>query len=261
MSELTSRAATQDIVRSVLAADCACPVSAFMADGLLVTAAEERPGQRRYPPPSKPLFIATMGRGVVVTCHPERIAWLRTTLAGRERDEIFGAPTIAELSRYVARDGQTLGGPSVAFACARETFRPPADPDGISMSVVEGEDVFDLYQYPGFEYALSYQSDSDNSRPDVAAAAAYRAGEVVGIAGMSADSETMWQIGIEVSANECGAGLGRALVGRLTEVAFQHNRVPAYIAHVSNLRSQALAASLGYWPAWVHLFTQDAPDV
>lgn len=75
-----------------------------------MTVAKERPGRRRYPLPSKQLFMASMGRGVVVTCHPERIAWLRTTLAGRERDEIFGAPTIAELSRYVARDGQTLGG-------------------------------------------------------------------------------------------------------------------------------------------------------
>ena len=33
-----SRAATQDVMRTVLAADCACPVSAFVEDGLLVDA-------------------------------------------------------------------------------------------------------------------------------------------------------------------------------------------------------------------------------
>jgi GNAT superfamily N-acetyltransferase len=256
MMNLASRTATQEVVRSVLAADCACPPSAFVEDGLLVTPAEERPGRRRYPLPSKPLFIATMGRGVVVSCHPDRLTWLHSTLDDRDRDEIFAPPTVSTLAQYVARDRQVLLGPSLAFACAQESFRPPADPDDISIDVVEGEEVFNLYQQPGFGNALSYQPD--HPRPDTAAAAARRGGEIIGIAGISADSETFWQIGIDVVAGERGAGIGRALVGRLTEFAFQRNRVPSYITAVSNLRSQALAVSLGYWPAWVHLFTRDA---
>lgn len=130
---------------------------------------------------------------------------------------------------------------------APETFRSPADPDGIDFSVVEGEAVRDLYQYPGFEYALSYEPE--HPRPDVAAAVARRAGEIVGVAGMSADSETMWQIGIDVVPSERGGGVGRALVGRLTELAFRHGRVPSYTADIANVRSMAVPPSLGYWPA------------
>src|SRR5215217_4161069 len=70
MINRVSRAATREVVRSVLAADCACPASAFVADGLFVIAAEERPGRRRYPQAAKPLGVVTMGRGVVVSCHP-----------------------------------------------------------------------------------------------------------------------------------------------------------------------------------------------
>ena len=93
----------------------------------------------------------------------------------------------------------------------------------------------------------------------MAAAVARQAGSIVGMAGMSADCETLWQIGIEVVAQSRGAGIGRALVGRLTELAFHRGRVPSYTTDVGNVRSQALAVSLGYWPEWVELFARDAP--
>ena len=258
MSERLSRAATQHVVRSVLAADYACPESAFVADELLVTPAEERAARRRYPRSAKPLGVVTMGRGVVVSCHPDWIASLRTLLENRSRDEIFAAPTMTELAQFVARAGEELRGPAVSYACAPETFRPAVTPDGITISLLEGEEVHGLYQYPGFERALSYRPD--NPRPDVAAAVAHRAESIVGIAGMSADCEDLWQIGIEVVAGARGAGIGRALVGSLTTLAFQRERVPSYTADVANLRSHALAVSLGYWPAWVELFARELPS-
>ena len=255
MSEHASRAATREVVRSVLAADCACPASAFVEDGLFVTTAEERPGRRRYPRWAKPLGVVTMGRGVVVSCHPTWIAWLQETLGNRSRETIFSAPTITELARFVAQEGEVLLGPALSHVCAHEAFRPAVDPAGVIFSVVEGKDVFDLYQHFDYEDALSYEPDYP--RPDVAAAVARRAGRIIGIAGMSADSDALWQIGIVVVAEERGAGIGRALVGRLTEYAFRRNRVPFYTADVGNVRSHALAASLGYWPAWVELFARE----
>ena len=255
MIERSSHAATRNLVRTVLAADCACPESAFVEDGLLVTPAEERPGRRRYPRSAKPLGVVSMGRGVVVSCHPDWIASLRDALGGRSRDAIFSAPTIAELARFVAREGQELRGPAFSYACAPESFRPAADPPGVTIGVVEGEEVRALYRYPGFEHALSYRPD--HPRPDVAAAVARRAGEIIGIAGMSADSDTLWQIGIDVVAEARGVGVGRALVGRLTELAFRRNRVPSYTADAANVRSHALAVGLGYRPAWVELFARE----
>ena len=255
MMECRSRAATRAIVCAVLAADCACPASAFADAGLFVTAAEVRPGRRRYPPAVKPLGVMTMGRGVVVSCYPPWIASLREMLNDRSRETIFSAPTITELARFVAPEGAVLLGPALSHVCASEAFRPAVDPDGMIINVVEGEDVFALYQHSGFEYALTY--DPDYARPDVPAAVARRADRIIGIAGMSADCDAMWQIGIAVVAEARGAGIGRALVGRLTELAFRQNRVPCYTADVGNVRSHALAASLGYWPAWVELFARD----
>jgi GNAT superfamily N-acetyltransferase len=256
VNEPLHRAATLDVVRAVLAADCACAESAFVAEGDLVTAAEEREGRRRYPRSARPLSIVSMGQGVVVSCYPAWIPWLRATLADRSRDAIFATPTIVELAQFVSREGVAFHGPALSHVCAAGEFRPPRDPLGVAISIVEGEAVHALYEVPGFEHALSYYPD--HPRPDIAAAVARQEGDVIGIAGMSADCETLWQIGIEVVPHARGAGIGRALVGRMTQLAFRRGRVPSYTTDVGNVRSRALAASLGYWPAWVELFTRDA---
>ena len=246
-------------VRRVLAADLACPESALLEEGVLVTPFEQRPGRRAYPRPTKPLTIATMGAGVVVSCHPERIDWLRRALGTRSRDEIFAVSTVAELAAHVGRDGQVLHGRAINSVCSPDTFRPPFEPAGVTIDLVEGADVVQLYRHPGFDNALSYRPD--DPRPDVAAAVASDGSAILGIAGMSADSEILWQIGIDVIPSARGAGLGRALVGRLTELAFRLGKIPYYAVAVSNIRSNALAVGLGYWPAWSELYSKDsAPD-
>lgn len=257
MSFAYDRVSTIDAARRVLAADLACPESALREEGVFVTPFEVRPGRRGYPPPSKPMHILTMGAGVVVSCHPERIDWLRATLGDRSRDEIFSISTTIELAADVGRDGQQLLGRANVFVCSPDTYRPPVEPGGLGIALVEGADVIGLYRYKGFDNAFSYRPD--HPCPDIAAAVASRDGEVLGIAAMSADSADLWQVGIDVVPAARGAGLGRALIGRLTESAFRQGKVPFYSAAVSNIRSNALAIGLGYWPVWSEYYAKDRP--
>ena len=92
--------------------------------------------------------------------------------------------------------------------------------------------------------------------PDVLAAAAYFAGEVIGVAGASADGDVLWQVGVDVHAAYQGRGIGRAVVSRVTEAIFAAGRVPHYVHAVANLPSARLALSLGYRPAWVEVYTR-----
>lgn len=255
MRERDSRAATVERVRTVLAADCACSETTFLEDRLVITAAETRIGQRRFPRPHKPLLMVTMGRGVVVTTHPDRMAWLSALLRDRGRDDIFAAECIAMLAPAIAPDGQQLHGPTVNYVCTRESLRSPVVPHEIAVTLFEGEAVRDLYQYAGFSHALSYRPD--HSRPDVLATVAQYAGTVIGIAAASADCETLWQIGVDVVPAARDAGIGRALVSRLTEAVIHAGRVPYYSAAISNVRSLAVASGLGYWPLWSQLYARD----
>jgi GNAT superfamily N-acetyltransferase len=152
-------------------------------------------------------------------------------------------------------DGQYLAGPDLKYACSHSDFCPAAVPTDIEIALVEGDDIVDLYTFQGFGAALAYRTDTP--RPDVMATVARRAGEVVGIAGASADCETMWQIGVEVVEGARGQGIGRALVGRLTEGILGQGKIPYYTTAVSNIRSRTVAISLGYWPAWTELYARD----
>lgn len=255
MIDNSSRDGVLRTVRAVLAEDCACDEHAFLADGIRVVDWEERPGRRRFAPPSLPLLVATMGAGVVVASHPERSAWLREALQSLDRDEVFAASTVARLSRYVNQAGQDLFGPNPKYVCSRESFRQADIPNGVQIRTVEREGMGDLYRHAGFSHALLYRLD--DPRRDMVATVATRGGEIVGVAGASADSDAMWNTGIDVAAAARGQGIGRALVSALTETVLDRGRVPSYSAAVSNIRSRNVAISLGYWPAWTDMYVQD----
>lgn len=249
----------RQVIRAVLAADFSCMEHAFLDDGLVITCAAEQSGRRRFPWRSKPLGIATMGAGVVVSCHPERVDWLRTNLGELHRDAIFSATTIARLAQYIEPDGQLLSGPDLKYVCSQGDLRQAEVPEHVEIAVVEGTDIPQLHRHRGFPHALSYRTDTP--RPDVLATVATRADEIVGIAGASADGDAMWQIGVDVVAHAWGGGIGRALVSRLTQEVLRQGCLPYYSTIVSNLRSSRLALSLGYWLAWVELYARDRQPV
>jgi GNAT superfamily N-acetyltransferase len=250
-----TRRAARAAIRAVLAASCACDEDDFRGDGVIIACAEERAGRLRFPMPSRPLHIVTMGTGVVVSCHPGRARWMRANLGSLGRDAIFSATTLGALTRYVARDGQDLIGPVLRFACTREDLRPVAIPAGVEITHIVQEGIPEFYRHRGFGNALTYRPDTP--RPDVLAAVAHRAGTIVGIAGASADSDALWQIGIDVIPAERGAGIGRALVGQLTEAVLEAGKIPYYTSAVSNIASRAVALGLGYWPAWTDMYAKD----
>lgn len=257
MTGARDRQAALATIRAVLAADCACPAQAFLDEGVVVVEARAVAGRRHFPLPARPLLVVTMGAGVVVSCHRDRLGWARATLGACGRDAVFSPATIAQLAQAVARDQQDLLGPVLTYACSADRFRPAPSPAGVTVTLVERDGIADLYRHPGFGHALSYRTDAE--RPDMAAAVASDAGTIVGIAAASADAEGLWQIGVDVVASHRGGGIGRAVVSRLTETLLERGVVPYYAALVSNLRSRSLAVGLGYWPAWTDMYAKDRP--
>lgn len=82
---------------------------------------------------------------------------------------------------------------------------------------------------------------------------AYEEGRLVGLAGASADCETMWQIGIDVLADHRRRGVASALTSRLALALLGEGIVPFYCAAWSNLPSVRNAVKSGFRPAWVEM--------
>ncbi len=88
---------------------------------------------------------------------------------------------------------------------------------------------------------------------DVLALAAYDKGRMIGMAGCSADCETMWQIGIDVLPEYRRKGIAAALTSTLAVEVLGRGIVPFYCCAWSNLKSARNAIKSGFKPAWVQL--------
>ena len=88
---------------------------------------------------------------------------------------------------------------------------------------------------------------------DVLGAGAYKGNQLIGLAGCSADCESMWQIGIDVLPEFRRQGIASALTSRLACEALDRGKVPFYCCAWSNIASAKNAIKSGFRPAWLEL--------
>lgn len=88
---------------------------------------------------------------------------------------------------------------------------------------------------------------------DMLAVAAFDGDSMIGMAGCSADCDTMWQIGVDVLPAYRRQGVASALTSRLALATLARGKVPFYCCAWSNLGSTRNAIRSGFRPAWVQL--------
>lgn len=88
---------------------------------------------------------------------------------------------------------------------------------------------------------------------DVLGVGAYDGDKLVGLAGCSADCDTMWQIGVDVDPEYRRQGIASALTSRLAMEILERGKVPFYCAAWSNIKSVRNAITSGFRPAWIEM--------
>lgn len=244
-----------NIVKKVLAVDFACEERRFDEEGTIICEARELPGRRRFPFREKSLALATMGRSVVISCSTGRLRWAKATLSKLNRNDLFYAPAILRMNRYVKRDRQFMAGPDLKYICTVDSFTPFTMEKEYEILLFDDAAQLEYYNERRFPNSLSYSNN-----PQRVAAVARYSGEIAGKAGASADCDLMWQIGIDTLPEYRQRGIGKALVSVLTKYILDHGLVPYYSTNVSNIASQRIANSLGYRPAWVELYSREIHD-
>ncbi len=224
-----------EIVRGQLALDMNCDPQDFEKDGVVFAEADPRQGiwidERQTPH----LKAVTMGRGTVVSADKELLPTIQPILEPRSRDELFNAPFLFGHTIYYIPDSGDIE--KLPF------------PQGLTFHVREGEQIHLLYALPGFRNAMQY--NRNHPRPDMLVLYAKQGDRIAGIAGASADSKSMWQIGIDVKPVFGGIGLAACLVSRLAAMIVQRDIVPFYGASSTNITAQSVAVHSGLAPAWM----------
>lgn len=227
------------IVYNQLAIDYNCKPEDFYKDGVIFTIAEKHEGRREMPFITPRLEIITMGKGTIVNVSKNIISFAKRKFEGKSSYEILTSKFVYGVNPYYLPDVENLK------EIENKSFRFELIDSNIQL----------LYSNKDVQNALQY--DIDSKRPEVLAAVAYDENKLVGIVCASADSKTMWQIGVDVFPEYRGNGIAVKLVNMLTIKTLNRGIVPYYTTDCANINSQKVAIKSGYIPAWTHCLRRD----
>ena len=112
-------------------------------------------------------------------------------------------------------------------------------PCNYELRLLKQPDFAELYK-PEWSNALC----KDRKELDVLGVGAYDCGKLIGLAGCSADCDTMWQIGVDVLPEYRRKGIAAALTSNLAVEILKRDKVPFYCSAWSNIRSVRNAVKL-----------------
>ena len=182
----------------------------------------------------------------MASVNEETEAIVRAYISKYAAEHCFETPNMHVLNEQLQKLGQ-----KICFMA--EYFLPDMEflkilPCAYEIKILTQKDFQGLYQKEWSNALCEKRKELD-----VLGAGAYSEGKLIGLAGCSADCETMWQIGVDVLPEYRRLGIASALTSRLALEALERGKLPFYCAAWSNLKSVRNAIKSGFRPAWVEM--------
>ena len=235
-----------------LAADFCVTEADILDDQHHFTAFAPHPDRRRYLEITPCILKIAVVRGkLLFTGREDIIARCRALYQDADAPWFAEAPNLARLNRALAAFG--------AHIKYRQPFytadaAAPVDTGDYTIVRYTPETIAPFKGDARFEDAFGFCPDA----PDMLGVAAMKNGQILGMAGASADSPHLWQIGVNVMPEARGQGVAARLVSLLRNDVLAAGRLPFYGTSVSHLASQRVALKAGFLPSWFELVA--APD-
>ena len=179
---------------------------------------------------------------------PEIIRWCKEQYGSAQAEWFFEARNICGLSDRLLEDGYEIKMMHPFYIAETESR---VQTDGYDIHWYHGAEIEQFRGDARFPEAYSFYEDA----PDVLGVSAGRDGEIFGMAGASSDSPLLWQIGIDVEADQRKKGIGTMLVALLKNEILQRGYLPYYGTGFSHIASQRVALGAGFFPAWTEIAT------
>lgn len=238
-----------------LALEFGCAPEDFSGEENVITGPVLHENRRKFS--DQPFFLqmATFGAGAVISADERLHPRLREWAKGKRGFWLFEQHNYLELDRL-------LRGYGYKMALTHHMFTPTTEiaavETGFPVRWLEQGDIPPFYGREEFSNALCDRFRPE--RPDVLAVAALDGEEIMGMAGCSADTPELWQIGVDVLPPYRGRGIGKTLVALLRNEALRRGALPYYGTSLSNIASWRVALASGFLPAWVEAEARKAED-
>jgi len=241
---------TNQQIRSIAmeqsAIDSGCRAEDFLSPQSRTVISRVSPDARRYLKLPHFCDLTTYGAGIVASVDPVIEDFVRKYITDYPPEHCFETPHLHVLGEELRRYGMCICFmaeyflPDVTVLCEREC--------AFETRILTEKDFSSLYT-PEWSNALCKK----RAHLDRLAVGAYDHGKLIGLAGASADCDTMWQIGIDVLPEYRRQGIASALVSRLAAEILKRDIVPFYCCAWSNIASARNAIRSGFRPAWVQV--------
>ena len=247
----------QEILKIAMAQsarDLCADASDFEKSENVVVLSSESEEARKYLKLPFSCQLVSYGKNVVASVSPEFREITEHYINKYPVEHLFETPNLHVLNVALMAKGQKICFMAEYFLPDVNALRPLDS--AYELRVLTQDDFANLY-LPEWSNALC----ESRKQLDVLGVGAYDNGKLVGLAGCSADCDTMWQIGIDVLPEYRRRGIASALTSRLAVEILERGKIPFYCAAWCNVKSVRNAIKSGFRPAWVEMTAKSCETV
>ena len=236
------------IAKAQLALDYNCKVSDFEKEKNTIAPNNLVEGRRIYRNDGCFFKLLCFGDKAIIKTSPMMMPWCEEKMLNRDV-WIFEYPKLRAMDKKLNEFGHEI-------ADIHHYYLPNPDMPLLEPNIIvkwyETEEILQFENDDRFGEAFGF----NKTHPDVLAVAAFDGDNMMGMAGASSDSKTMWQIGIDVFPEYRGRKVGTNLVVLLKNEIIKRGKVPFYGTVNSHFHSQNIAINAGFFPAWAELYSK-----
>ena len=250
-----TEARLRDMLRMQLTKDYNCYLEDFEQGGILITAKTRHPERRRFEDEDSIASLMVHDGKLIVTVEDELFDAVEDYFADTDDsvgEWFFDTYDFIGFNELLASFGYELGPARVGYIPRASGLVNKTEP----ICAVEWLDEDGIEAYRGddrFNEALLFSEVT----PDVLAVAAKNEfGGILGMAGASRNSASMWEMGVNVLDEARRRGIAANLVALLAEEAQDRGALPYFNCCMSHIAAQRTALAAGLAPAFCEMRTR-----
>ncbi len=244
----------QEILQIALeqsAQDCGCEPGDFLSSENKVVLSRKNEKARAYLPLPLECDLVSYGNNIVAQVSPRMKETVEWYIGHYPAVHCFESPHILALNERLEPLGCKVCFMAEYFLPDLNALKEHSCP--YELKLLYPEDFADCYT-DAWGNALC----ESRKQLDTLAVGAFFHGRLIGLAGASADCETMYQIGVDVLPDYRRSGIASAITSRLAIEILKLGKVPFYCAAWSNIPSVRNAITCGFRPAWAELTARES---
>lgn len=234
--------------------DCNCNTADFLSGENKIVISQKSKNARAYLPLPFECDLVSYGNNIVAQVSPRMKEIVEWYIGKYDAAHCFESPNVIALNEKLAQFKY-----KVCFMA--EYFLPDMN------LLKELPCTYDIKALIPAQFGQYYTAQWQNAlcenrkHLDVLAVGAFDNDTLIGLAGCSADCETMYQIGVDVLPEYRRKGIASAITSKLAIEILKLGKVPFYCAAWSNIKSVRNAIKSGFRPAWVELTARSSAFV